>query len=108
MAHDPEPEMEIVSLRVADLYEFSGSRAPASPNLEEVTALALKQFSFLPQPARVQLEGDLVTVSYPKESATAQTEAARLAQRAATRASGSVFSNPAWRALPTTKWWNCC
>lgn len=51
-----------------------------------VTPLVLKQFGFLPQPLAITIEGDEVVLQFPEESATAQTEAARLAEKAAKRA----------------------
>jgi tetratricopeptide (TPR) repeat protein len=46
----------------------------------------LKQYGFLPQPILVTVEGDEVVIQYTEESGSAQTEAARLAERAGKRA----------------------
>jgi Tfp pilus assembly protein PilF len=60
--------------------------------LDLVTALAVKQFGFLPKPLLVRIEGDDVTVSFPDESEAAQAEAARLAERAAKRAAEGDYA----------------
>jgi tetratricopeptide (TPR) repeat protein len=84
--------MRSIRLRIADLYEFDGQQpADGETNAEDVTALVLKQFSFLPQPLAVAIEGADVVISFPDESASAQAEASRLADKAAKRASSGDF-----------------
>ena len=77
-------QMRTIRLKVADLFEFEGK--PPSGDLATITTLAAKQFSFLPQPVVVQVEGDEIAIQYPEESSAAQAEAARLAGRAGRRA----------------------
>lgn len=79
--------MRTLRLKIADLIEFEGTPPSAAlPNPAAITSLALKQFSFLPQPVSVLVEGDEVVIQFLEESAAAQTEAARLAERAGKRA----------------------
>jgi tetratricopeptide (TPR) repeat protein len=78
--------MRTIRLKISNLFEFEGQPVSGSPDIATVTALVLKQFGFLPQPVLVQIEGDEVVIQYPEEPAVAQTEAARLAERAGKRA----------------------
>ena len=73
-------------MKVADLLDFEGRPASEVPDSATITALAVKQFSFLPQPVTVQLEADEAILTFPEESNAAQAEAARLAERAGKRA----------------------
>jgi len=86
--------MRSIRLRIADLYEFDGQQpADRERDLATVTALVLKQFSFLPQPLAVAIEGGDVVISFPDESASAQAEASRLADKAARKASTGDFQH---------------
>jgi len=78
--------VRVIRLKVSDLYDFEGRTPDANPASDVITALALKQFSFLPQPLTVMVEGENVSLSFPEESEAAQTEAVRLAKRASQRA----------------------
>jgi tetratricopeptide (TPR) repeat protein len=73
-------------LKIADLYDFEGKPPASNSDADAVSALALKQFSFLPQPLTVLVEGDNVSISFPEESPATQAEAVRLAKRASQRA----------------------
>ena len=73
--------MRVIQIKVADLYDFEGRTPDSKPDSEAISALALKQFSFLPKPLTVLLEGDNVSISFPEESLAAQDEAVRLAKR---------------------------
>lgn len=77
--------VRVIRLKVADLYDFDGQTPVSNPEPDAITALALKQFSFLPQPLTVLVEGDNVSLSFPKESEAAEAEAVRLAKRASQR-----------------------
>lgn len=79
--------MRTIRLKVKDLYEFEEQSAPEGRvDVAAVTLLVAKQFSFLPQPVAVQVDGNEAVISFPAESAVAQTEAARLAPKASKRA----------------------
>lgn len=79
--------MRIVRVKLADLFEFEGKPPPdRMPDVMAVTPLVLKQFGFLPQPLGITIEDDEVVLQFPEEPATAQVEAARLAEKAAKRA----------------------
>ncbi len=77
--------MRTIRLKIAELLEGQLISLHA-PDVVSITPLVLKQFGFLPQPMFIRIEGDEVVVSFPEESLAAQTEAARLAERAAKRA----------------------
>jgi tetratricopeptide (TPR) repeat protein len=76
----------VIRLKVADLYDFEGRQPESKPDANAITALALRQFAFLPKPLTVLVEGDNVSLSFPKESAAAEAEAVRLAKRGSQRA----------------------
>jgi Tfp pilus assembly protein PilF len=78
--------VRVIRLKVADLYDFEGKTPVSKPDSDAVSALAVKQFSFLPKPLTVLVEGENVSISFPEESAVAQAEAVRLAKRASQRA----------------------
>lgn len=78
--------MRVIQLKVTDLYDFEGRTPDTKPDSDAISALAIKQFSFLPQPLTVLVEGDSVSISFPEESTAAQAEAVRLAKRASQRA----------------------
>ncbi len=78
--------VRVIRLKVSDLYDFEGRKPDANPDSDAITALALKQFSFLPQPLTVMVEGNDVSLSFPEESEAAQNEAVRLAKRGSQRA----------------------
>jgi len=78
--------VRVIQLKVAELYGFEGKKPDSKPDADAISALAIKQFSFLPKPLTVLVEGDNVSISFPEESTAAQTEAIRLAKRASQRA----------------------
>lgn len=79
--------MRTIRLKIAALFEFEGITPPANAgDIVFLTPLILKQYGFLPQPIMVTVEGDEVVIQYPEEPDSAQTEAARLAERAGNRA----------------------
>src|SRR5882672_4481017 len=79
--------MRTLRLKIADLFEFEGTPPSAqSADPAAIRSLATKQFSFLPQPVLVQVEGEEVVIQYPEEPTAAQSEAVRLAERAGKRA----------------------
>jgi tetratricopeptide (TPR) repeat protein len=85
--------MRTLRLKIAGLFEFEGRPSSAqSADPSAIRSLALKQFSFLPQPVGVQVEGDEVVIQFPEESAAAQTEAARLADKAGKRAAEGNYA----------------
>ena len=84
--------MRTMRVKISDLFEFEGQSATGTSDLPTVTLLVLKQFGFLPQPVTVQIEGDEVVIQFPAESATAQAEAARLAERAGKRAADGDYA----------------
>ena len=83
--------VRIIQLKVADLYDFEGRAPDSNPDSDAISALAIKQFSFLPKPLTVLVEGDNVSISFPEESTAAQAEAIRLAKRASQRAGEGSF-----------------
>ena len=84
--------MRTIRLKISDLFEFEGQPVSGMPDIAAVTALVLKQFGFLPQPVGVQVEADEVVIRFPEESAAAQTEAARLAEKAGKRAAEGNYA----------------
>ncbi len=78
--------MRTIRLKISDLFEFEAQPAPVSPDIDAVRDLVLERYGFLPQPVLVQIDGDEVVIQHPEESTPAQTEAARLAERAGKRA----------------------
>jgi len=64
--------VRVIQLQVADLYAFEGRTPDSNPEPDAIAALARKQFSFLPQPLTVLVEGDNVSLSFPKESEAAE------------------------------------
>ena len=86
-----EPLRRIISMHieidVRTLYEFSGRAVPEKlPPLADLEPMVREQFSFLPQPIKVQLDGWRGVITYIKESPNAQAEAKRLQEKAAKRA----------------------
>ena len=80
-------EMNVVTIAINDLFDFEGHAAPAvRPDDGTISAMVKRQFAFLPQPLDIEIGVSAVTVSFPSESKNAQTEASRLAERAAKRA----------------------
>src|ERR1039457_6811531 len=80
-------ELRTMRLKISALFEFEGKTPPTNAtNHAAITPLVLKQFGFFPQPVTVTVEGDEVVIQFPEASASAQTEAARLAERAGKRA----------------------
>lgn len=81
------PEQKIIRVKLSDLFQMEGlPQSEKAPDVTEITRLALKQYGFLPQPLMITIEGDEVVLQFPEESGAAQTEAARLAEKAAKRA----------------------
>lgn len=92
--------MRAATISISDLFEFEGRELPPGrPDTAAVTAMARRQFSFLPEPLKIEINGSNVTVTFPAESESAQQEAARLADRAAKRASAGEFK----KAIPIYK-----
>jgi tetratricopeptide (TPR) repeat protein len=86
MLGSPQTESLMRTLRVktASLFDFEGE--VVNDDETKIIALAAKQFAFLPQPVAIRVQGDEVEITYPEEKTAAQTEAARLAERAGKRA----------------------
>jgi len=79
--------MQSVTVSVNDLFEFEGQPIPAQrPDNAAVEVMVHRQFSFLPQPLKVEIGSETVTVSFTEESPVAQQEAVRLGVRAGRRA----------------------
>ena len=79
--------MQSVTVSVNDLFEFEGQPIPAQrPDNAAVEVMVHRQFSFLPQPLKVEIGSETVTISFTEESPVAQQEAVRLAVRAGKRA----------------------
>ncbi|MGI8602525.1 MAG: tetratricopeptide repeat protein [Verrucomicrobiales bacterium] len=79
--------MRTIRLKIEDLFEFEEkSFVGDARDVATVTALVVKQFGFLPQPVGVQVEDKEVVISFPEESAAAQAEAKRLAEKGSKRA----------------------
>jgi hypothetical protein len=57
-----------IELKVADLYNFEGTTPDSNPDGDAISALALKHFSFLPQPLTVHTSR---TTDSPPEARTA-------------------------------------
>jgi hypothetical protein len=57
--------VRVIRLKIADLYDFEGKPPASNSDADAVSALALKQFSFLPQPLTFLVEGDNVSISFP-------------------------------------------
>lgn len=85
--------MRTLRLKIADLLDPTG-QTPLDrvPDVTELTPLVLKQFGFLPQPLMITVEGDEVVLQFPKESSSAQSEAARLAQKGAKKAAEGDYA----------------
>jgi tetratricopeptide (TPR) repeat protein len=76
-----------VTIAINDLFEFEGQPVPAQrPHNTVIEAMARHQFEFLRQPVQIEIGENTVTVSFSEETSKAQDEAARLAERAAKRA----------------------
>jgi len=76
-----------VTIQINDLFEFEGQPVPAQrPDNAVVEAMVQRQFSFLPQPLKVEIGSETVSISFAEESPAAQQEAVRLAARAGKRA----------------------
>ena len=79
--------MKSVTIQINDLFEFEGQPVPAQrPDNSVIEAMARRQFEFLRQPLQIEISDNTVTVSFSEESAAAQDEAVRLAERAGKRA----------------------
>lgn len=84
--HDLWP-VKSVTIQINDLFEFEGQPVPAQrPDNGIIEAMARRQFEFLRQPLQIEISDNAVTVSFSEESAAAQDEAVRLAERAGKRA----------------------
>ncbi len=87
-SHKIIPVMRTATINISDLYAFLGQEEPAvRPDAGVVIAMAEHQFAFLPQSLQIEVNGSVVTVTFPAVSDSAQTKTARLADRAAQRVS---------------------
>jgi Flp pilus assembly protein TadD len=85
--------VESVTIAINDLFEFEGQPVPAQrPDDSAIEAMARRQFAFLRQPVQIHVGGGTVTVSFPEGSSSAQTEASRLADKAAKRANEGNYN----------------
>ena len=85
--------MRTLRLKISDLLESAGlPPSEGAPDIAALTPLVLKQFDFLPQPLTITVEGDEVVLQFPEESAIAQAEAARLAQKGGKRAAEGDYA----------------
>lgn len=85
--------MNVVTIAIGDLFDFEGRTLPAvRPDDETITAMVRRQFAFLPQPLQIEIADKSVTVSFAAESATAQQESTRLAERAGKQAAAGEFA----------------
>jgi tetratricopeptide (TPR) repeat protein len=76
-----------VTIAINDLFEFEGQPVPAlRPDDSVVQLMARRQFEFLRLPVQIEIGDRTVTVSFSEESADAQAEAQKLADRAGKRA----------------------
>ncbi len=81
-----------INIDVRTLYEFYGMEVPEEkPPLPEIEKMILEQFSFLPQPVKVKIDGWKGIITYPKESSEARTEAERLQKKATQRAAQGKY-----------------
>lgn len=79
--------MQSITVSANDLFQFEGQPIPAQrPDNTVIEVMVHRQFSFLPQPLKVEIGGETVTISFTEESPAAQQEAVRLAARAGKRA----------------------
>ena len=85
--------MRTIRIKLVDLFAFD-DKPPSlqTPDVTAVISRVLKHFGFLPQPLAVTVEGDEVVLQFPEESDVAQSEAARLAEKAAKRATEGNYS----------------
>lgn len=82
--------MPILRLKLADLQTLSAPTAEgteADAGSADLEARLRRQFSFLPDPITVKVEGGEVVVEFPEETAGSRSEAARLSEKAGKRAS---------------------
>ncbi len=87
------PVMRHLRLKLSDLLDLAGqSPADCTTDDAEVKALVRRQFSFLPQPLAITVEGDEVLIEFQEEPATAQAEALRLAQKGTKRAAEGDYA----------------
>src|SRR5438876_714013 len=85
--------MRTIRLKIADLFAFDDKpRSLQTPDVTAVIPWVLKHLGFLPQPLAVTIEGDEVVLQFPEESDVAQSEAARLAEKAAKRAAEDNYA----------------
>jgi Flp pilus assembly protein TadD len=85
--------MNVVTIAIGDLFDFEGQALPAvRPDEETILAMVKRQFSFLPQPLQIDVGDKSVTVSFVTESASAQQESTRLAERAGKQAAAGEFT----------------
>ena len=85
--------MRTLRLKISDIFEFAGAPPAAeTSDVTAITSLVQSQFGFLPQPLVITIEGHEVVLQFPDESTAAQSEAARLAQKAAKRAAQGDYA----------------
>jgi len=81
-----------INIDVRTLYEYYGMDVPEEkPPLPDIENMIRDQFSFLPQPVKIRIDGWRGTISFSKESPEAQTEAERLQKKAAQRAAQGKY-----------------
>ncbi len=86
--------MSCLRLKIADFLELTDvCGSDAVSDVAVLTSLVLEHFAFLKPPLSVEIEGDDLLVYYGEESASAQSEAARLAGKGAKRASRGDYAN---------------
>jgi tetratricopeptide (TPR) repeat protein len=81
-----------INIDIRTLYEFNGMAIPEEkPPLPEIEKMIREQFSFLPQPVKVKINGWKGTITYSKESPESQKEAERLQKKATQRAAQGKY-----------------
>lgn len=80
--------MPILRLKLSDLATLSDSASEGlAGSAGELEVQVRKQFTFLPDPITVTVDGEEVIVKFPEETAGSRAEASRLAEKAGKRAS---------------------
>ena len=92
--------MQTIRLKIADLLDPTGQKPlDKVPDVTVLTPLVLQQYGFLPQPLTITVDGDEVVLQFPAESTSAQSEAARLAQKGSKKAAEGDYA----KAIDTLK-----
>jgi len=85
--------MPSLRLTIADFLELVDEPPSTdSSDLEVLTPLVLRHFSFLKPPLAVEIEGEELVVHYNEESSSARSEAARLAEKGSKRAAKGDYA----------------